>query len=271
MFEPNKENPIIPQEDRMKKLLLITLVVLMIGSTAWSAPTAQEIVVKSDAIRNPSKPFSVMVSLTEYRKGVVKDNASVLVYSMLEKAGGQYKTLVQFRKPTKDVGKLILKNGNVLWFYDPAEKASVRISPQQRLLGQASNGDVVTINFQYDYKAVLKGTEKIMDAEKKERQCYKLFLTAKTPDVTYKNVEYWVDSKTFEPIRGRFYSDSNRLLKTAFYRGYQTQLGVKRPTEILILDGVDTSLITRMNYSSFAFKNIQSSWFDKSYLPRFKP
>ena len=46
-----------------------------------------------------------------------------------------------------DTGKLMLKNGNDLWFYDPANQASVRISPDQRLLGQAANGDVVTSPF----------------------------------------------------------------------------------------------------------------------------
>lgn len=255
----------------MKRHTLIIALPLLLNAAAQAAPGADDIVKKSDEIRNPGKPFSVVVSLTEYRKGVPKDSAQVLVYSKLERPGGQYRTLVQFQKPSKDVGKLILKNGNVLWFYDPAEKASVRISPQQRLLGQASNGDVVTINFQYDYKALLKGTETVMDAEKKQRNCFKLYLTAKNPDVTYKAVEYWVDSKTYAPVKGRFFSDSNRLMKTAFYRGYQTQLGVARPTEVLILDGVDTSLITRMNYSAFAYKAIQDNWFEKSYLPRFKP
>lgn len=244
---------------------------LAFAARALAAPTSAEIVKKSDDIRNPAKPFSIRVKLTEYRKGKATNTGAVVVYSKMETGGGQYRSLVRFEEPKKDVGKLILMDGNVLWFYDPAEKASVRISPQQRLLGQASNGDVVTINFQHDYTATLKATETITDAERQSRTCYKLFMKAKNSNVTYDSAEYWVDTKTFEPVKGKFFADSGRLLKTAYYRGYQTQLGAKRPTEILILDGVDTSLVTRLNYSNYVTRDIPETWFQKSYLPRFKP
>ncbi|MDN5759397.1 MAG: hypothetical protein L0H59_12860, partial [Tomitella sp.] len=39
--------------------------------------------------------------------------------------------------------------------FDPASQASIRLSPQQRLLGQAANGDVVAANFALDYTAQL--------------------------------------------------------------------------------------------------------------------
>ena len=51
----------------------------------------------------------------------------------------------------------MLKNGNDLWFFDPSSQASIRLSPQQRLLGQAANGDVVTANLSLDYEPQLLG------------------------------------------------------------------------------------------------------------------
>ncbi len=254
-----------------KRLVLFALPALVAVSTALAAPTAEEIVKQSDAIRNPDKPFSLRVQLSEFRKGKPGDTGVVVVYSKMEKGGGQYRSLIRFEEPAKDVGKLMLKDGNVLWFYDPEEKASVRISPQQRLLGQASNGDVVTINFQYDYTSKIVGEETITDADRQKRDCYQLHMEARNDSVTYHAVDYWVDKETSAPVKGKFYADSGRLLKTAYYRGYQDVLGKDRPTEIIILDGVDTSLITKLNYSDHTYRDIPETWFQKSYLPRFKP
>ena len=67
-----------------------------------------------------------------------------------------------------------------MWFYDPSSKASVRISPQQRLMGQASDGDVVTANFAKDYTAKLLGEETLQDADRQNRDCWHLDLKAAT-------------------------------------------------------------------------------------------
>ena len=54
------------------------------------------------------------------------------------------------------------------------------LSPQQRLMGQASNGDVVTVNLARDYKATLAATEDVQDGERKQRSAHKLLLKAAT-------------------------------------------------------------------------------------------
>ncbi|MGL1409580.1 outer membrane lipoprotein-sorting protein, partial [Vibrio parahaemolyticus] len=97
-------------------------------------------------------------------------------------------------------------------------KSSIRLSPQQRLMGQASNGDVVTVNFARDYKASLAGEETIADADRQNHECWRLDMTASSEGTTYARIEYWVAKATARPIKGKFYSDSGRLLKTAYYR-----------------------------------------------------
>ncbi|MFX7006092.1 outer membrane lipoprotein-sorting protein, partial [Acinetobacter baumannii] len=74
-------------------------------------------------------------------------------------------------------------------------------------------------------------------------------MTASSEGTTYARIEYWVAKATARPIKGKFYSDSGRLLKTAYYRRYQDIMGGQRPTETLIIDGIDTQLVTRMLYS----------------------
>ena len=244
---------------------------LGISALAHAAPDAQAILAASDAVRNPSKPFAVTVSLFEYRSSKQTDNNTLAVYSKPDGAGGQYRNLIRFVAPQRDANKLMLKDGNDLWFYDPASQASIRLSPQQRLLGQASNGDVVTVNLAKDYKAELQGEEDLADGERVTRRGYKLGLSAVSPDVTYHRVEMWVDTTTSRPIKARFFAESGHLLKTAYYRKYQPQLGRERPTEVVIIDGLDPAWVTVMRYSDYAWRDVPDTWLQRDYLPRFKP
>ena len=152
---------------------------------AHAASQAQEILDASDAVRNPTRSFAVTVTLLEYRSAKQTDNNTLKVYSKADPSGGQYRSLIRFLAPQRDANKLMLKNGNDLWFYDPASQASIRLSPQQRVLGQASNGDVVTVNLAKDYKAELLGEEELTDGERVMRRCHRLRLSASAPDVTY--------------------------------------------------------------------------------------
>ena len=181
------------------------------------------------------------------------------------------RTLIRFVAPERDANKLMLKNGNDLWFYDPASQASIRLSPQQRLLGQASNGDVVTVNLAKDYKAELLAEEDTADGERVMRRAYKLGLSAVSPDVTYHRVEMWVDAASSRPIKARFFSESGHLLKTAYYRKYQPQLDRERPSEVVIIDGLDPSWVTVLRYSDYAWRDVPDAWLQRDYLPRFKP
>ena len=243
---------------------------LLIAPSLSFAQTADEIVTAADKVRNPGTPFSVLNTLTEFRSGKAQDSVSLTVYSKEDPATGQFRSLVKFNSPPRDLGKLFLKDGNILWFYDPASKASVRISPQERLLGQASNGDVLTVNYAKDYKAKIVGEETIQDADRQSRNCWKLDLAAGNDSVTYFRIEYWVEKSTYLGVKGKFYSDSGRLLKTAFYRKYTESLGGLRANEAIIIDGVDTNLVTKMDFATWTKREIPEVWFQRDNLSRLK-
>jgi outer membrane lipoprotein-sorting protein len=236
-----------------------------------AAPDAQAILAASDAVRNPPKPFAVVATLIEYRSGKQTDGNTLSVYSKADPNSGQYRSLIRFVAPPRDANKLMLKNGNELWFFDPASQASIRISPQQRLLGQAANGDVLTVNLAKDYTAELLGEEDVTDGERVMRHCHKLGLAAASPDVTYHHIEMWVDAASSRPVKGRFFAESGRLLKTAYYRKFAPQLGRERPTEVVIIDGLDPQWVTVIRYSEFAWRDVPDAWLQRDYLPRFKP
>lgn len=251
--------------------IMLAAVVVIAIQTAHAAPDAQAILAASDAVRNPGKPFALTTTLVEYRSGKQTDANTLTVYSKADDRSGQFRSLIRFVAPARDTNKLLLKSGNDLWFYDPSSKASIRISPQQRLLGQAANGDVVTVNLAKDYKAELAAEEDTQDGDRKNRHCYKLGLAAVSPDVTYHRIEMWIDTGSNRPVKARFYSESGRHLKTAYYRRYETQLGVERPTETVIIDGLNPNWVTVMRFSDYAWRDVPETWLQRDYLPRFKP
>ena len=244
---------------------------LATAGLAQAAADAQAVLAASDDVRNPPKPFSVTVNLLEYRNAKQTDANTLTVYSKADEKSGQYRTLLRFVAPDRDANKLMLKNGNDLWFYDPASQSSIRLSPQQRLLGQVSNGDVVTVNLAKDYRAELLAEEDTVDGEKTTRRAYKLKLSAAAPDAPYHRVEMWVEVGTSRPIKARFFAESGHLLKTAYYRKFQPQLGRERPTEVVIIDGLDPGWVTVMRYQDFAWRDVPEAWLQRDYLPRYKP
>jgi hypothetical protein len=232
---------------------------------------AQSILAASDLIRTPQQPFGVSIVLIEYRDGRELDSDTLAVYSKLDSASGRFGTLVRYVGPPRDADKLVLENGTEMWFYDPSSEASIRISPQERLLGQASTGDVVSVNLAHDYRANLAAEDLILDGDRKPRECYRLQLQPVVPDATYHRIVMWVDRSNHRPVKAQFYTDSDRLLKTAYYREFRTELGTERATEIVIIDGLTPTWVTVMRYSNYAWRNVPDSWLQRDYLPRFRP
>ncbi|MFY7941276.1 MAG: outer membrane lipoprotein-sorting protein, partial [Burkholderiaceae bacterium] len=90
-------------------------------------------------------------------------------------------------------------------------------------------------------------------------------------DVTYSAIDLWVDTETSWPIKALFYAESGRKLKTAFYRKFQQQMGAMRPTETVIIDGLNPQSVTIMRFTDYTARNLPVTWFQRDHLPRFQP
>jgi outer membrane lipoprotein-sorting protein len=249
---------------------VVAAATLLRATAAWAEPpSAAEIIASTDQIRSPQGAYRVSVGLVEYVSGKARNQVDLAVHAKLHPDTHRFKNLVRYTAPPRDAGKLVLLNGSTMWFYDPASKASIRISPQQRLMGQAANGDVVTVNLALDYKPKLVGDEKLQDADRKERSVWHLELAAATDEAMYGRIEFWIEKDSHRPIKAKFYADSGRLLKIAYYRKYEQQLGAARAGETIIIDAVDANLVTKITYTDFRAEDAQDTWFQRDYLPRF--
>jgi len=249
----------------MFKTILFWILTMYAASAL--AQSAQEIVAATDKVRNAEQSSRSTLVLTEYVSGQERSHSTFVLFSK-EDTAGNFRNLLQYVEPPRDAGKRVLLDGRSFWFFDPASQSSVRISAQQRLVGQAAIGDVLTVNLAVDYAATSLGTESIDDAARQKRTCWHLELKAATETAVYNRVEYWVEQGTFRPVKGKFYSDSGRLLKIIYYRNYVERLGAVRPAESVIIDAVDSALATIAVFNESRFQDVPDAWFQRDYLPR---
>jgi outer membrane lipoprotein-sorting protein len=252
----------------MRRRTFLALAVSGVAGAAMAAETARDIVAAADQVRNPGQPFRSRTTLTQYVNGKPASQNVLVVYSKEDPASGQFRNLIRYVAPPRDAGKMVLLDEQALWFYDPASKASVRISPQQRLVGQASIADVLSVNLASDYRAVLVREEAIKDAAGASRLCHRLELSETSPLAAYRRVEYWVEKGTNHPLKARYYADSGRLLKTLYYKSFASSAGRVRPTQAVIIDGVNPALVTTVDFGDLRLQAVPESWFQREYLPR---
>jgi hypothetical protein len=252
-----------------KSLLVVALATALASPAAQAAEDPQALLRSADAVRNPQGSFSTEITLNEYRERRLVATSSLVVYAQPSPDSGQYNNLIKFTQPVDDAGKLMLRNGIDLWLFDPVSSASIRISPQARLLGQASNGDVMSTVWAKDYAATLTGDANVTDGDGVSHPCRALHLVAQRPDVTYQAIDLWLDQASSAPVRAEYRTQDGRLLKTAYFRRFATVLGVTRPTETVIIDGLNPDWVTVMDSSHIMTRTMPESWFQRSYLGRF--
>lgn len=176
---------------------------------------------------------------------------------------GRDKTFVKLTYPPRDIGRFLLMLARDLWIYLPDVGKPVRIPLQQRLVGQVANGDIARTNYSDDY------TAEVLAEETHNGKTYDVLdLTAKSKEVTYSRIRYWVETETFHPSKAEFYTASGRLLKTGFFEEYQMAEGALRPMRLRLVDGLNPQEVSIMDYSHLRRAEIPGKIFNKNCMSR---
>lgn len=241
-----------------KIILLFFICCFQLLPSLFAQVPPDEIVRKVDAVRNPQADYTVSVQVTSYSaKGSIKQAS----YEVLVK--GSDKTLIKTILPEVERGRVLLMRGNDLWAYFPDVSKPLRLSMQERLIGDVANGDIARVNFSGDYNAKLLQVEKIAG-----KQYYVLELSAKTPEVTYSKAILWAQMDSFWPLKAEFYALSGRLLKTCSYEAYKMLAGSLRPTELVMQDPIVKGKKSIIKYENIQVAEIPEKYFSKDYMKK---
>lgn len=172
-----------------------------------------------------------------------------------------YDFLSETLAPPKSKGqKLLMVSGN-MWFHKPGLRKPISIAQRQRLMGQAAYGDIAATNYASEYDAAVVGPEAV-DGE----PCTVFDLAARTKNVTYDRIRYWISDARGVGVRAEYYTLSGKLLKTArmeFDRTVRAD-GQERPfiSALIITDAVTSRNVTTLEFRDPRFTEIPDRVFN---------
>jgi outer membrane lipoprotein-sorting protein len=240
-----------PVNCTLRTLLLVMLIGLLlcavVSRAATAAPDAEAVLKRSDSYRNGWTSYVLHVKITSYESG----------------KKGTEKTYVEFLSP-REKGQHLLMLGDDMWEYLPDTSRPVRITPLERLSGDASNGDVARTNYAADYTPVYLRTEKVGD-----QLCYVLNLTAKRKGATYQNILYWVRVEDDRPVRAEFHLTSGKLIKSATFDDYSAVAGHQQLRRMTLYDEIRHNSHSVLEYSSIAPRELPDKLFYQGRTDRF--
>jgi hypothetical protein len=228
---------------------------LGLAAPAW-ADEASDIVREADRYRRPAESFVWKITITseEGTKAPSVDGFEVYVK-------GAGRSFVKFVAPPRNVGRSLLALGRDLWIYLPDAGKPVRIPFSQRLVGQVANGDIARADYAGDYAATLTGEDTIDGIA-----CRVLELKAKTKEVTYAGVRYWVSKAGRRPVKAEFYAGTGTLLKTGTFAAFKEVAGHTLATRLTLVDAIRKDRTSVLDYGEIVVRDLPEKYFDKNFM-----
>lgn len=237
----------------IKKIIVMTL--FLFGVIYTGRGEKSNILQEIDRYRVPYEQFLIRTKLTSYEGNTMKESAVFDAY-----INGEDKSLV-IEKEGKNKDMKILYVDEKMWVQLPSSRRPIRITPIQRLMGQASNGDVAKIGFKADYSIENCDTVSLGD-----QRCYKLLLKAKRKTSTYHQINLYVLQESCKPIKAEFYLISGKHFKTAEFIEYGLFPGKLLLKKMVIYDELRTDCKTIFEYTLIQEKKLPLRYYNKNHL-----
>lgn len=233
----------------------------VVDVSAYADVDAAAIVKAADHIRAPSSSFAADMEFIDYSG----ESQEPKTYKLKLYCKGTQKSVVRFEEPARENGKAVLMVDQDCWIYMPSTKKSIRISAQQRLVGQISNADAARLSFSDDYNSTCVGESTVNNVP-----CYEMELTAKNNQVAYAKLHYYVAKEGSAPQKIEYFALSGMLLKTGTYTKYAELSGAKRPCTLELVDAVRKGVKTEMIFHTMKVDDPPDFYFNKSMLDRIR-
>jgi hypothetical protein len=233
--------------------------VLLFACAPWLACAADSVpalLKKADAYRLSAAAARIETLVELYRNDALDKERRYTVYV---KPGRR--SLVIMKSPA-EAGQKVLMLADNFWLLMPDSQRPLRITASQKLLGEASTGDIASMTWSEDYEGSLVGEEEV-----KGRRCLHLSLNAARNGVTYARIELFLDKASALPVKADLYVNSGKRAKEAWFEAGKLD-GQTRIVSMTLLDDIQRGRKTLVRYQSMAAKEAPDEFFNPAALVR---
>ncbi len=255
----------------MSRRLLLAL--LFAAPSVFAAEGVPALLKAADAFRLPAESVRVVTHVDLYKDGALDKER---LYTVYVRSGRR--SLVLMKSPS-EIGQKVLMLADQFWLLMPESQRPIRITASQKLLGEASTGDIATMTWSDDYDGTVKeeidcpcppndlpGNPEKASPEKAQR-CLLLNLDQARNGVTYARVELYLDKATRTPIKADLFVGSGKRAKEAWYFARIVD-GQPRIMTMVLLDDIRPNRRTVIHYESIEAKTAPDEFFNPAALVR---
>ncbi len=239
------------------KTLLFSLITCFSCSVSFADDDIKSILKTADGYRQQGEELLIKTEVNLYENDKLDKQS---LYHVFVKSGRR--SLVVF-KSAGELGQKVLMLDDKFWIFLPNTRRPIRITPMQKLLGEASVGDIATLTWSEDYD----GT--IVDRNITEQgiNSIKLDLNSTRKGTTYHRIELFVSQEEYFPLKANLYLKSGKLAKVACYES-GTMNDQRRVVVMTLVDRINKHQKTRVNYQGMENKTIADKFYNPAYLVR---
>ena len=231
---------------------------LLLAGMAHAAPDVPRLLAKADSYRGGNAALQVETEVTTLKRdGSTDKERRYTVFTQ-----SQHRSLVLMRSPA-EAGQKVLMLGDDFWLLLPGSARALRITPSQKLLGDASTGDIATLSWADDYTGTLVGDATCAD----QRPCLHLSLQAARKGLSYQRIELWLGRQHHEPLAADLYVQSDKLAKRAVFV-LDKPAAPTRVDAMLLTDELGGGRQTRVRYLSRQPREVPAQWLNPMFLAR---
>jgi len=178
-----------------------------------------------------------------------------------------YDALVETVSPSNVKGERFLMRDRNMWFAKPGLSKPVPVSPRQKLMGTAANGDIASTNYSGEYRIV-----SVENATLNHEPCLMMSLKAVNNRTTYDRIQYWISRERIVGLKAEFYTVSGKMFKSAEFE-YKNKVNIDGSPREFISKMVITSAlvkddVTTLQYSKPLLKKVPDSIFNVNLLTK---
>jgi outer membrane lipoprotein-sorting protein len=226
-----------------------------IASTATAADV-KALLKEADAYRLTAESLRVDTEVRVFKGG---QPDKTRLYQVYIKPGRR--SLVLFRSPSER-GQKMLMLGDDFWLVLPTSQRPLRITPMQKLLGDASTGDIASLTWAEDYDGRIEGEATIDGVP-----CLKLDITGQRKGVSYPRIVLYLAKSDRRPVHAELYVASDKLAKEAAFRFGEVE-GRKVVTMMVLTDRIQRERRTEVHYLARSQKALGDEYYNPAFLVR---